>query len=39
MKLTVTCVNVIVGFTAILLALRTLRFRDASDPDATAGTT
>ena len=39
MKLTLTCVNVIVGFTAILLTLRTLRFRDASDPDATARTT
>ena len=30
MKLTLTCVNVIVGFTAILLTLRTLRFRRAS---------
>jgi len=38
MKLTVTCVNVIVGFMAILLALRTLRFRRASDPDAAANT-
>ena len=36
MKLTLTCVNVIVGFTAILLTLRTLRFRRASDPDAAA---
>jgi uncharacterized protein (TIRG00374 family) len=36
MKLTLTCVNVIVGFTAILLTLRTLRFRDASDPAAAA---
>jgi glycosyltransferase 2 family protein len=38
MKLTVTCVNVIVGFTAILLTLRTLRFRRASDPAAAADT-
>jgi uncharacterized membrane protein YbhN (UPF0104 family) len=38
MKLTLTCVNVIVGFTAILLTLRTLRFRRASDPAASADT-
>jgi uncharacterized membrane protein YbhN (UPF0104 family) len=38
MKLTLTCVNVIVGFAAILLTLRTLRFRRESDPDAAAGT-
>jgi uncharacterized membrane protein YbhN (UPF0104 family) len=38
MKLTLTCVNVIVGFTAILLTLRTLRFRRASDPAAAADT-
>jgi uncharacterized protein (TIRG00374 family) len=38
MKLTLTCVNVIVGFAAILLTLRTLRFRGASDPDAAADT-
>jgi glycosyltransferase 2 family protein len=38
MKLTVTCVNVIVGFTAILLTLRTLRFRRESDPAAAADT-
>ena len=36
MKLTLTCVNVIVGFTAILLTLRTLRFRRSSDPAAEA---
>jgi uncharacterized membrane protein YbhN (UPF0104 family) len=34
MKLTLTCVNLIVGFVAILLTLRTLRFRHASDPAA-----
>jgi len=34
MKLTLTCVNIIVGFTAILLTLRTLRFRRSSDPAA-----
>jgi hypothetical protein len=39
MKLTLTCVNVIVGFAAILLTLRTLRFRGASDPDAAAADT
>jgi uncharacterized protein (TIRG00374 family) len=38
MKLTLTCVNVIVGFTAILLTLRTLRFRRASDAAAAADT-
>jgi uncharacterized membrane protein YbhN (UPF0104 family) len=38
MKLTLTFVNVIVGFTAILLTLRTLRFRRASDPAASADT-
>jgi uncharacterized membrane protein YbhN (UPF0104 family) len=38
MKLTLTCVNVIVGFAAILLTLRTLRFRRASDPAAAADT-
>jgi uncharacterized protein (TIRG00374 family) len=38
MKLTVTCVNVIVGFTAILLTLRTMRFRRVSDPAAAADT-
>jgi glycosyltransferase 2 family protein len=38
MKLTLTCVNVIVGFAAILLTLRTLRFRRASDPNAAADT-
>ena len=37
MKVTLTSVNVIVGFAAILLTLRTLRFRGASDPDAAAG--
>ena len=31
MKLTLTCINLIVGFAAILLTLRTLRFRRASD--------
>ena len=36
MKLTLTAVNVIVGFAAILLTLRTLRFRRASEPDAAA---
>jgi uncharacterized membrane protein YbhN (UPF0104 family) len=36
MKLTLTFVNVIVGFAAILLTLRTLRFRRASGPDAAA---
>jgi uncharacterized membrane protein YbhN (UPF0104 family) len=34
MKLTLTCVNLVVGFVAILLTLRTLRFRHASDPAA-----
>ena len=34
MKLTLTCVNVVVGFTAILLTLRTLKFPRASDPAA-----
>lgn len=34
MKLTLSFVNVIVGFAAILLTLRTLRFRRASDPAA-----
>jgi len=38
MKLTLTCVNVIVGFTAILLTLHTLRFRRASDPSGDADT-
>jgi uncharacterized protein (TIRG00374 family) len=38
MKLTLTFVNAIVGFAAILLTLRTLRFRRASDPDAAADT-
>jgi uncharacterized protein (TIRG00374 family) len=38
MKLTLTCVNVVVGFAAILLTLRTLRFRRASDPAAAADT-
>jgi uncharacterized membrane protein YbhN (UPF0104 family) len=38
MKLTLTFVNVIVGFAAILLTLRTLRFPRASDPDAAANT-
>jgi uncharacterized membrane protein YbhN (UPF0104 family) len=38
MKLTLTFVNVVVGFAAIVLTLRTLRFRRASDPDAAAGT-
>jgi uncharacterized membrane protein YbhN (UPF0104 family) len=38
MKLTLTCVNVIVGFTAILLTLHTLRFRRASDASAKADT-
>jgi uncharacterized membrane protein YbhN (UPF0104 family) len=37
MKLTLTVVNVIVGFAAILLTLRTLRFSHASDPNAAAG--
>jgi uncharacterized membrane protein YbhN (UPF0104 family) len=32
MKLTLTVVNVVVGFTAILLTLRTLRFRRLPDP-------
>ena len=36
MKLTLSCVNVIVGFAAILLTLRTSRFRDATDPAAAA---
>jgi uncharacterized protein (TIRG00374 family) len=34
MKLTLTAVNVILGFTAILLTLRTLRFRRLPDPAA-----
>jgi uncharacterized membrane protein YbhN (UPF0104 family) len=34
MKLTLTVVNVVVGFTAILLTLRTLRFGGVSDPAA-----
>jgi hypothetical protein len=38
MKLTLTCVNVIVGFTAILLTLRTLRFGRTPDPAAEADT-
>ena len=38
MKLTLTCVDVIVGFAAILFTLRTLRFRRASDSDAAART-
>ena len=38
MKLTLTAVNVIIGFTAILLTLRTLRFRRFSDPAARADT-
>ena len=38
MKLTLTFVNVIVGFAAILLTLRTLRFRRASDPEAAGET-
>ena len=32
MKLTLTAVNVVVGFTAILLTLRTVRFRGLSVP-------
>ena len=32
MKLTLTCVNLIVGFVAILLTLRTLRFSRSSTP-------
>ena len=32
MKLTLTAVNVVLGFTAILLTLRTLRFRRLPDP-------
>jgi uncharacterized protein (TIRG00374 family) len=35
MKLTLTAVNVVVGFTAILATLRTLRFRQATTPRAT----
>lgn len=38
MKLTLTAVNVVVGFTAILLTLRTLRFRRMSDPAVEADT-
>jgi uncharacterized membrane protein YbhN (UPF0104 family) len=38
MKLTLTFVNVIVGFAAILLTLRTLRFPRSSDPDTAADT-
>jgi uncharacterized membrane protein YbhN (UPF0104 family) len=34
MKLTLTAVNVVVGFTAILATLRTLRFRQATVPTA-----
>ena len=34
MKLTLTAVNVVIGFTAILLTLRTLRFRGLPDPAA-----
>jgi len=34
MKLTLTCINLIVGFVAILLTLRTLRFSHAADRDA-----
>lgn len=33
MKLTLTVVNVVIGFTAILLTLRTLRFRGLPDPE------
>jgi uncharacterized protein (TIRG00374 family) len=33
MKLTLTCINLIVGFVAILLTLHTLRFSGAADPD------
>ena len=36
MKLTLTVVNVVIGFTAILLTLRTLRFRRIPDPTAEA---
>jgi uncharacterized membrane protein YbhN (UPF0104 family) len=32
MKLTLTAVNLVIGFTAILLTFRTLRFRGFSDP-------
>ncbi len=34
MKLTLTAVNVVIGFAAILLTMRTLRFRRASDAGA-----
>ena len=37
MKLTLTAVNVILGFAAILLTLRTLRFRQLPDPAADGG--
>ena len=37
-KLTLTFVNVVVGFAAILLTLRTLRFSRASDPEAAGDT-
>ena len=36
MKLTLTVVDVVVGFAAILLTLRTLHFRRASDPSASS---
>ena len=32
MRLTLTAVNVVLGFTAILLTLRTLRFRQPARP-------
>jgi len=39
MKLTLTIVNVVIGFTAILLTLRTLRFRRLPNPAAGADVT
>jgi uncharacterized membrane protein YbhN (UPF0104 family) len=38
MKLTLTVVNILLGFTAILLTLRTLRFRGIPDRTAEADT-
>jgi hypothetical protein len=39
MKLTLTAVNVLLGFAAILLTLRTLRFRGLPDPADDPGAT
>jgi hypothetical protein len=37
MRVTLTVVNVVLGFSAILLTLRTLRFRQAVAPDYSTG--